>query len=121
MSSRTPEEAPLEIELSNDYMASRPLWGKYGGLHDRDFVPAEIDIQLKNWAARFEDYYDVEDGWQSIDQCRLQYEEGLRLVGVLQEYFSSRAIISFDFWELRANGQDLTLKDVRRDNSETGR
>lgn len=106
------KEPPLEIELSNDYMAFRPLWGQYGGLHDVAFVPEEIDVQLKKWADFFEAYFDVESGWQSIEICRRQYLEGQRLAKLLQDHFGSSAIVSLDFWELRVNGKEITLSDL---------
>ncbi|TDP95914.1 hypothetical protein EDF62_0609 [Leucobacter luti] len=112
MKNSSSEEPPTEIRLANDYMAFRPLWGEYGGLHDDNFVPADIDAQLKKWADTFEDYYDVESGWQNIEICQRQYAEGQRLAKVVQEHFGTGAVVSLDFWELRVSGKTLTLKDL---------
>ncbi|UBH05211.1 hypothetical protein K8P10_000722 [Leucobacter sp. Psy1] len=106
----SPESEPTrEVKLMADYAAAIPLWVSDGMLSDESILPPKLRAELHSWSDIFDEHFDPETGWPSLEMCQAQYAEGLRLLDVLSDHFGPEVDVTYDFWECCVRGEDIPL------------
>lgn len=103
---------PREVKLMADYAAAIPLWVSDGMLSDESILPPKLRDELHSWSDIFDEHFDPETGWPSLEMCQAQYAEGLRLLDVLSDHFGPEVDVTYDFWECCVRGEDIPLSQL---------
>ena len=103
---------PQRVKLMSEYCVALPLWSDEGGLSE-GVVPLDLEDQLRACADVFDEHFDHESGWPNIAMCRAQYQEGLRLFGLLRQQLEPTTRVTFDFWENHVQGKRVPMRKIR--------
>lgn len=103
-----------EVKLMSDYAAAIPLWVPDGMLSDESVLPPGLKGELLAWSDVFDEHFDPESGWPSLEMCEAQYAEGLRLHTLLSDHFGPEVNVTYDFWECCVRGEDIPLSSLGR-------
>ncbi|GAA2180228.1 hypothetical protein GCM10009847_17290 [Leucobacter tardus] len=100
------------VTLMADYSAAVPLWGENGMIDTAGVLPRELEELLHSWSDVFDEHYATDSGWPSLELCRAQYAEGVRLRDLLERHFGSATCVRFDFWERTVCGVEIPLNKI---------